>query len=179
MANIVKKVKDFALDSVMKSLEGKNPKTATPLLNLVMPHVIPFNRPLGLRIKKLSLSSSEVELPFRRGNQNHLGGLHACALATIGEYTAGLLLLRRMDPAKQRLVLKTLRADYSKQGRATALAVAEWPEAQFKGVADFKTSEETHDIEMLTTLYGSDRVELARITTLWQVKPWAKVRKGS
>ena len=35
---------------------------------------------------------------YRRRNFNHIRGIHACAIATIGEYAAGLMLMRQFTP---------------------------------------------------------------------------------
>jgi acyl-coenzyme A thioesterase PaaI-like protein len=148
------------------------------LLNLVMPQVIPFNRPLGLKIRELTTSHAEVEMPFKRANKNHLGGLHACALATIGEFTAGILILRRMDPTRQRLVLKRLEVEYMKQGRGKATAKAEWPEGSSMSVEEFRSSEQAEEISMSTVVSRADGEALASVRTVWQVKPWSQVRKN-
>lgn len=185
LMNVIESVKGVVsnptqiLSSVMRSLDGKNPGPAKKLLNLVLPQVIPFNRPLGLKINKLTTTQCEVALPLRRATKNHLGGLHACALATAGEYAAGILILRRMDPAKQRLVLKTLEVDYLKQGRGQAFARAMWPGDAPQALDAFRDSEESQELSLLTVLESSDGTPLAHVKTHWQVKPWAKVRKGT
>lgn len=165
------------LSAAVKALDGKNPTRALTVLNLVLPQAIPFNRPLGLKIRRWTLEQSEVELPFRRANKNHLGGLHACALATVGEYCAGIVILRRIDPSRQRLVLKELKVDFLKQGRATAVATAHWPSSALQNVEAFRASKDTAEIEMLTVI--SDKAtgaKLAHVHTHWQIKPWSQVK---
>jgi acyl-coenzyme A thioesterase PaaI-like protein len=164
------------LDLVTKSLDGKNAGVALRFLNLVLPQAIPFNRPLGLKIRKLDISRCEVELPFKRATKNHLGGLHACALATVGEYSAGVLILRRMDSSRQRLVLKNLEVDFLKQGRGTAGATAEWPADATQNVEEFRRLENAVELRMVSTLRSREGTELAHVRTHWQIKPWSKVK---
>ncbi|MEW6058253.1 MAG: DUF4442 domain-containing protein [Bdellovibrionota bacterium] len=165
------------LGKVLSALEGKRPEPARALLNLLLPQVIPFNRPLGLKIRRLTPAHSEVEIPFRRSNKNHLGGLHACALTTVGEYAAGLLILKRIDPSRQRLVLKNLNVEFLKQGRAAAIAQVEWPESAPRGIEELRGSAETQEIKLQTIVFAKDgSVELARVNTEWQIKPWSQVR---
>lgn len=161
------------LGSIMDALEGKAAGPALHALNLMLPQVIPFNRPLGLKIRKLTAEVAEVEIPFKRANKNHLGGIHACAMATVGEYCAGLLIIKRLGFEKYRLVLKSLSVEYLKQGRTTSSAQAEWPSDA--PLID-RSIEEAVDIQMLTVLRSKEGDILARIKTLWQVKPWSLVK---
>lgn len=159
---------------VMDALEGKTEGPARTLLNLVLPQVIPFNRPLGLKIQRLTRDESEVTIPFKRANKNHLGGMHACAMATVGEYAAGILILKRGDPSKIRIILKNLSVDYLKQGRGDSVAKVQWPEEAPQG--SLAELDDVVDIQMKTVLSDASGTELAYIHTHWQVKPWSKVR---
>lgn len=166
------------LNFIMKSLDGKNPKWGLRFLNVLLPQVVPFNRPLGLSVQTLTAKKSVVEVPLRRATKNHLGGLHACALATVGEYAAGILIMRWIDPAKQRLVLKSLTADYSKQGREDAIATAEWPTEAPQEISQLREATDALELSMTTVVRSQAGAELAKIKTLWQIKPWAQVKVG-
>lgn len=163
---------------VMNALDSKNERFARGLLNLALPQVIPFNRPLSFKIRRLTQSRSEVEIPFKRANKNHLGGLHACAMATVGEYAAGILILRCVDPGQKRIVLKNLNVEYVKQGRTAALATVEWPHGDALSPEKLHQSQEAHEIKMTTLIRSKDGADLAHVHTLWQVKPWSQVRRS-
>lgn len=164
------------MSKTMEATEGEKSTLAKAFLNITMPQMVPFNRPLGFKILKLDLYNSEVEIPFKRANKNHLGSIHAGALVTVGEYAAGLLLLKRMDYTKQRLVLKSLHAEYMKQARAASVACASWPQEVPQDVEEFRKLPDAIDVPMLTVIKSKDGTELAHIKTLWQIKPWAKVQ---
>lgn len=69
---------------------------------------IPFNAPHGFAIRNISPDEVKVSLPNRKLNHNHIGGIHACAMATVGEYCAGLSLLSRFGISKYRLIMSEL-----------------------------------------------------------------------
>lgn len=157
-----------------KALRSTEKVASRAWVNLVLPQIIPFNKPLGLKLVSLTENQSEVILPFKNATQNHLGGLHACALVTAGEYTAGLLLLRRVNPSQYRIILKELEAKYSKQGRDHALARAIWPtSAELK----FDEGQSSTDITLTTLVEDKSGSILAEVTSHWQVKAWSSVRK--
>ena len=72
----------------------ENPTTLNLMaLNKVLTIGIPFNAPHGFKIVELSSDIVRITLPNRKLNHNHIGGIHACAMATVGEYCAGMALL--------------------------------------------------------------------------------------
>jgi len=63
----------------------KNPtKMNLMALDKVLALGIPFNAPHGFKFKELSDDAIRITLPNRKLNHNHLGGVHACAMATVG-----------------------------------------------------------------------------------------------
>jgi acyl-coenzyme A thioesterase PaaI-like protein len=119
----------------------------------------------------------EIRMPYRRRNQNHIKGLHACGLATLSEYAAGLLLSYRLDPAKYRFIMRSLNMQYHYQGKMDA-------------VATFSISEQWLNDNVISPLRQNDHVyvlcevktydvqgnHLCTGTTEWQVKNWDKVK---
>ncbi len=90
------------------------------ILNATLRFLIPFNAPHGIRIRSLTRNTIAVELPFKRANKNHVGGLHACALATASEFATGVVLLQQLGD-NYRILMKSLQMEYVYQGRTTAL----------------------------------------------------------
>ncbi len=80
--------------------KAKTSKARLFVLTMVTRRIIPFNRPHKISITKLSDHNIETFLPYRKRNFNHLRGLHACALATLAEFTGGFLLLTRLGNVK-------------------------------------------------------------------------------
>ena len=139
--------------------------------------MIPFNRPHGFEVVTLEDYYLKARLPYKSSNFNHIRGLHACALATLSEFTTGFLLASRLDPKRYRLILQRLEMDYHYQGKMDASA-------------DFRISEDWLKECIYQPLMSGDSVTVRcevkihdakgnHLTTgqvLWQVKDWAKVR---
>ncbi len=159
------------LSQLLQKQKNSNSPQMRWLLNLVFPHVIPFNKPMGLKVLSLTENGSEVLIPLKRANYNHLGTIHAGALATVGEYTAGILVLCHFDFSKYRLILKTLNAEYFKQAKKNSKAISRWNESSI-----VKNPDGSMDVPMLTELFDIDGLKVAEVKTLWQVKSWDSVK---
>src|ERR1041384_3861909 len=90
------------------------------VLNWALDRMIPFNRPHGFKILEVTDHGLKVLLPYRKRNLNHIRGLHACALATVSEFTTGFLLVSRLDSRKYRIIMQRLEMDYHYQGKMNA-----------------------------------------------------------
>jgi len=158
----------------------KNPSSAKfRIFNSLFPKMVPFNTGMGARLVYLDDNSIKVTLPNRRRNHNHLGTIHACAIATAGEMSAGLLLLRSFPLSKYRLILKELKVTYKYQAKLDLIAEATLPSK----IHD-KASAELHDTgaveqKIKTLISDTEGNSIADITSVWQLKSWDKVRTKS
>jgi acyl-coenzyme A thioesterase PaaI-like protein len=82
---------------LIDKLMEKSTKLNLMALDKVLTLGIPFNAPHGFTIKEISSDQVRVSLPNRKLNHNHIGGIHACAMATVGEYCAGCCLWRKLQ----------------------------------------------------------------------------------
>jgi len=146
-------------------------------LNLVLWKVIPFNAPHKPKLVEVKKNSLKVELPFIRKNQNHIKGMHACALATLSEYVCGLLLMKILGTDQYRIILKSLRLDYHAQGKKKVFACfeidPEWLEKTMQ--ASIKTDSawvHTFQVDVL----DEDQRLISSAYPEWQIKPWALVK---
>jgi acyl-coenzyme A thioesterase PaaI-like protein len=156
---------------------ARNSRISRWWLNGVLSWMIPFNRPHGFRVTPQPAGGIRVDIPYWRINQNHIKGIHACALATAAEYCSGLALLEQLDAKQYRLIMKTLHMDYHYQAKARAYAV-------FAPAAEELASQVKHPLTTNDAVLYAAVVELhdvqhnhlatGRIT--WQVKEWSKVR---
>lgn len=146
------------------------------LLQRVFNQGIPFNLPHGFKFLKIEDHEAILELPFKRKNKNHLGGVHACAMATLGEYPAGLLLIKNLGSKKYRVILKSLNVEYSKQGRESLLGKATISDSQIDSAKAELEKDGKALIEVKTEILAkSDQDIVAEVTTLWQLKTWESV----
>jgi acyl-coenzyme A thioesterase PaaI-like protein len=146
------------------------------ILNKLLLHVIPFNRPHGLKVLHISRTHVDVSLPFRIQNQNHVGGLHACALATCAEYSAGLLLLYNFRPDQHRLLLKRLDITFERQARAGVMARCVIEPNQFALLNEKLTRDGSTFVSLPVEVRDKQDELVCRLQVDWQIKRWEQVR---
>lgn len=149
------------------------------LLNTVLSRTIPFNLPHGFKILEISDTYIKTRLPFKRKNKNHIGGLHACALATLSEFTTGVLLLTGLNPKKYRLILKSLEVDYHYQGKMEAFATYRIsPEFLQEQVFTPLQKEESVTLPCEVSIHDRQGNHLTTARVYWQIKEWKKVKSN-
>jgi acyl-coenzyme A thioesterase PaaI-like protein len=164
-----------AFDKLIKSAE-KSPFKLW-MLNQALWFKIPFNKPHGLKITRVSERGFEIQVPYRRSNLNHLKGIHACALATASEYVAGLSLIRFLNPESYRLILESLRIQYFYQAKEPVkceMSVSE--EFIRREVLDPLEKQDAVFVELVSKIYDEQTNLICETTTRWQVKSWKKVK---
>lgn len=141
------------------------------ILDNVFNFAVPFNLTLGLRLRSVSRDSVEVTSATGWKTRNHVGGAHACFLALIGEYPAGILLAQNYSPEDYRMIIGELKVEYHKQVRGTVKGVARKPDILPE------LDDEEIWIPMLTEIFDSKGHLAATAHTQWQLKRWSAVRK--
>lgn len=137
---------------------------------------IPFNAPHGFKIKTLNQDAVIVALPNRKLNHNHIGGIHACAMATVGEYCAGLSLLQSFGISKYRLILSDLTVKYTYQGRVDLEGICSPNQIDVSKVSDALHADGKYSQELKTIIRDLNGKEVAVVTTVWQLKNWEQVK---
>ncbi len=137
---------------------------------------IPFNAPHGFKIKTLNDDAVIASLPNRKLNHNHIGGIHACAMATVGEYCAGLSLLRSFGISKYRLIMSELNVTYSYQGRIDLEANCSPRQIDKEAVKLGLETEGKYSQTLKTVIREPNGKEVAVVTTTWQLKNWDSVK---
>ena len=147
------------------------------MLNTIMSRAVPFNAPHHFKIKNIGIGSAAVLLPYRRSNLNHVKGIHACALATLCEYTVGMTLVSMISEKEYRLILKSIRIEYLYQ-------------AKMDVSTNFKINNDFIKTHIITPLSDADAVfidfeipvhdkagnHICTGFTNWQIKKWNKVK---
>ena len=147
------------------------------LLNSGLNRMIPFNKPHGFKVVEITDTSIKTKLPYKRGNFNHIKGLHACALATLSEFSTGFLMISRLDPKKYRIILKTLEMEYHYQGKMDGFGTFEiddqWLDEKIYN--PLKENESTVVICEIK-IHDTEGNHLTTGKVHWQVKSWDKVK---
>lgn len=152
----------------------------TPLNVLALDKVlrvgIPFNAPHGFKIKTLNKEAVIISLPNRRLNHNHIGGIHACAMATVGEYCAGMSLLTSFGISKYRLIMSEMNVKYTYQGRVDLEGFCSPQQIDVEKVRTGLETEGKYSQKLETIIRDLQGKEVAVVTTVWQLKNWEKVK---
>lgn len=138
--------------------------------------VIPFNAPHGFKLMKLSPREVRIELPNFKLNHNHLGGIHACAMATLGEFCAGMTLARNLGFTRYRFILAELHIDYRLQGRTRLIGTATLNEGEIEELKEKLSHQEKVLFPHTTVITNVHGETVAEVKSVWQVKDWDKVR---
>lgn len=166
-------------DPVVLLNKAKKSRFYLWLLNQVLSRMIPFNLPHKFQILELSDTHIKTKLPFIRKNKNHIGGLHACALATLSEYTTGVMLLTGLSPKEYRIILKNLDVQYFYQGKMDAFAT--WrisSEFVQESVIEPLKTADAIVLPCEIQIHDKQGNHLSTARVFWQIKPWARVKTG-
>lgn len=108
---------DFATayDRLQSLPAGLGNRAFEVLAGMIVPHAAR----MGFRIEDLTPRSIAVSMPDKRANRNHLRSLHAMALAHLGEFTTGLLLLYAVSADGYRTILTRYEIEYLHKARGT------------------------------------------------------------
>ncbi len=131
------------------------------LFSRVLGRMVPYTGSIGLHVMALEPGYCRAELADRRRVRNHLGSIHAVALANLGEAVSGLAVLGAMPPGVRGIVL-SLEVTYTRKARGTLVAECrcEVPDV----------SEET-DHEVESVIRNGDGKEVARVRARWRLGP--------
>jgi acyl-coenzyme A thioesterase PaaI-like protein len=145
-------------------------------LNKVLTVGIPFNAPHGFKIKKLDEDGVLITLPNRKLNHNHLGGIHACAMATVGEFCAGMSLLTSFGISRYRLILSELHVTYSYQGRVDLEGFCSPRQIDKEAIKTALDKDGKYLQSLKTIIRDKNGKEVAVVSTTWQLKVWEQVK---
>ena len=145
------------------------------LLNCILSWAIPFNAPHGFRLLRDDDGVSAI-IPFKRKNLNHIQSIHACALATGGEFCAGIYLLKSFPSTDYRLILSNLQVEYLYQAKTNVICSVSANESKKHAALQEIQSIGKSLIDLETILKDDSQNVVAKVITKWQIKRWDQVR---
>ncbi len=91
--------------------------------SMVFSRVVPFINTAGCEFEKLTNQEVVVSLENKRKARNHIGQIHAAAMALIAETASGFVLAMNMPDDKLNLI-KSMKVNYLKRTKGKMTAVA-------------------------------------------------------
>lgn len=147
------------------------------VLNTIIGRVIPFNRPHGFGIEAIGEDFIRTRSRYKKSNFNHIRGIHACAIATIAEFSAGFLLMTKLHPTQYRLIMSNMEVEYLYQAKDDIFSESRCSSERL----DEEVVAPLNDQELVTVMMESKVVDssgkdIALAKTTWQIKRWDVVR---
>ena len=122
---------------------------------------IPYTASIRPIVKEVRPGYARVEMRDRRRVANHLGSIHAIALANIGEFTGGLA-MTATAPSNVRSILVKLEVEYLKKARGRVVAECH---------CSVPAVRETMNQLVTTLVRDAGGEDVARVTATWRLSP--------
>ncbi len=121
----------------------------------------PYTGTVGAEVTELRAGFARGELADRRAVRNHLGSVHAIALANFGEMISGVAMIYSL-PADMRAILTGLKVAYLKKARGLLTATCH---------VDVPTDGKRQEIELLVEIRDAEGQLCCTVKPLWLIGP--------
>jgi uncharacterized protein (TIGR00369 family) len=127
----------------------------------IVGRMAPYTGTIGARIVELEPGFARATLQDRKAVRNHLGSVHAIALANFGEFVSGVAMLFSLDD-NMRAILTGLHVDYLRKARGELSATCRLAEMP---------GNEKAEIELNVEIRDADGQLCCRVRPVWLVGP--------
>ena len=134
--------------------------------SLVLGRIVKFVGTAGLRVEELTESRAVVTIANRRRVQNHIGSVHAAAMALLAETATGFVVGMNV-PDDRVPVIKSLAIDYRKRATGNLRAVATLSDEQRANIRDSDKGEVT----VAVTVTDAANIEPIECRMVWAWTP--------
>lgn len=116
-------------------------------MGLLLGQLVPFVGTARLAIDEMTAERVVVRVPNRRRNRNHIGQVHAAAMALVAETATGFVVGMNV-PDSRLLLIKSLKVDFKKRTQGALTAVATLTSEQREAIATQDKGEVTVTIQV-------------------------------
>lgn len=138
----------------------------TPARSLILGRIVKFVGTAGLRVEELTATRAVVAIRNRKPVQNHIGSVHAAAMALIAETASGFVVGMNV-PDNRVPVIKSMHLDYRKRASGSLRAVAELTPEQLRRIE----SSDKGEVQVAVTVTDETGVEPVECQMVWAWTP--------
>jgi acyl-coenzyme A thioesterase PaaI-like protein len=135
-------------------------------LTLVVQQTVPFTGTAGLRVEELTSERVTVVVENRRKARNHIGTLHAAAMALAAETCTGFVVGMNV-PDSRTLVIKSMKVEFRKRCKGALRATATLTPEQIESCR----STEKGEVSVAVTATDEAGVEPVVCQMIWAWVP--------
>lgn len=163
----------MGLARLLSTVERHAPGVAHHLKIWFVERGVPLNRSIGLRVEEVAPDSSRVvlRLPPRRRNQNDGGTVHGGVITAFAETVHGVAVLWQFQPARHRMVTRSLRVEFLAPARGTLWVEYRLEEAARRGIEEELARAERCEFELACEVKDGGGTSVARLKAayvLWR-----------
>lgn len=157
---------------MLEVVEKRCPRIAPYLKKFFVEHLVPSNRSMGVRIRRVSSDSCEFELALRsrRRNRNFIGSVNGGVLLAFAECIHGVAILWRFSPASHRMVTKRAHMEYVAPGFGDLYTRFVLSSETCSFIASEIARAGTCEVELSSTVTDKAGAEVAKLRGTYQIR---------
>jgi uncharacterized protein (TIGR00369 family) len=138
----------------------------TAARSFLLGRIVKFVGTAGLRVEELTAARAVVTIANRTRVQNHIGSVHAAAMALLAETASGFVVGMNV-PDERVPVIKSLQLDYRKRATGALRAVATLTDEQRAQIA----AQEKGEVDVTVHVSDEAGIEPIECRMLWAWTP--------
>lgn len=157
---------------MLEAVEKRCPRIVPHLKKFFVEHLVPSNRSMGVRIRRMSSDCSEFELVLRslRRNRNFIGSVNGGVLLAFAECIHGVATLWKFSPASHRMVTKRAQMEYVAAGFGELYTRFALSSETCSFIASELAKAGTCEVELSSTVTDKVGTEIARLKSTYQIR---------
>lgn len=159
-------IKNNRLARLVNKIEGFPSFLKGPALNFALRRTVKLVGTAKVEVLQLTKTESEFRLKNRKKVQNHIGTIHAAAMALIAETATGMLVGMNV-PDDKIPVIKTLNVNFLKRAKGDLVAKAYLTESQVNDILSLEKGE----VEVAVSVTDEEGKEPIECQMVWAWTP--------